>query len=313
MCENSLSQSPVVAIQKRQIFDIPEPKVEVIEHQAQTKYCRHCKKRVSARFPLDVVAPVQYGARIQGLCVYFRQQQLIPEDRLATLFEDIFDLPISATSIMNQANDFSKKVRPLTDRISEKLKISSIKHLDESGLRVESKLHWIHTLSNEKLTHYNITKKRGDIPIDLVGGTAVHDHFKSYFSGLSTDVNHALCGAHILRELQSLVEAKEVWARKMFRLLKLACHHAKKRKCSEKSLYFQKRSAKIELIYDRIVCDGLAFHEAQPLFPKPKRGRQKRRIGHNLAIRLRDYKSDVLRFLSDSEVPFTNNQAKYWI
>ena len=61
----------------------------------------------------------------------------------------------------------------------------------------------------------------------------------------------------------------------------------------------------------------MAFHEAQsPLAPatrkgNPKpRGRKPRRTGHNLLLRLATRKQDVLRFLKDPAVPFTNNQAE---
>jgi transposase len=59
--------------------------------------------------------------------------------------------------------------------------------------------------------------------------------------------------------------------------------------------------------------DGFAFHEAQPAListARKRRGRVPRRTGHNLLLRLRDRKVDVLRFLSDPTVPFTNNLAE---
>ena len=65
--------------------------------------------------------------------------------------------------------------------------------------------------------------------------------------------------------------------------------------------------------YRCIVAEGLAFHQAQPPLDSPskkKRGRPKRRPGHNLVIRLRDHEDAVLRFLHDPAVPFTNNVAE---
>ena len=41
-----------------------------------------------------------------------------------------------------------------------------------------------------------------------------------------------------------------------------------------------------------------------------RRGRQPRRIGHNLLLRLMTRKPDVIRFLTDPRVPFTNNLAE---
>ena len=61
------------------------------------------------------------------------------------------------------------------------------------------------------------------------------------------------------------------------------------------------------------MAEGLAFHEAQPAVAgaaPAKRGRKKRRTGHNLLLRLDQRQADVLRFLRDPDVPFTNNQAE---
>ncbi len=118
-----------------------------------------------------------------------------------------------------------------------------------------------------------------------------------------------------LRELQALVEIeKEVWARKMRCLLRRACHAAKLAREQDAPLS-PRLIALIERCYHAIVTEGFAFHEAQPALAcaadigKP-RGRKPRRVGHNLLLRLDGRKHDVLRFLSDPTVPFTNTVAE---
>jgi transposase len=301
-CAADLEHSAVIGIRRRQVFDIPEPRVQVTEHQVQIKHCPCCDRQAMADFPQNVLAPVQYGPRVKALSVYLHQQQMIPEDRLEVLFQDVFALPISATSIANNSHAFAKQVTPLTHIIEEELRTAPVKNLDESGLRVAAKLHWLHVLSNDQWTYYRVAEKRGDIPQGLTG-TLVHDHFKPYYR--LKDVTHALCGAHHLRELKALEEIeKEPWAKSMSRLLKLACHQANRGGVSAA------RVVRIASLYDSIVKQGLSFHEKQPPLTRGLRGRQKRRPGHNLAIRLRDYKDDALRFLSRTNVPFTNNQAE---
>jgi transposase len=150
------------------------------------------------------------------------------------------------------------------------------------------------------LTFYMVTSKRGEIIADMIG---VLVHFAPYFES----VLHALCNAHHLRELKALIE-KEPWT--MAKLLRLACHATNRARGSPVRPSFV---AVFTARYRRIVAEGLAFHEAQPpLDPpgKPKRGRPKRRPGHNLLIRLRDHEEAVLRFLHDPAVPFTNNVAE---
>jgi transposase len=126
-----------------------------------------------------------------------------------------------------------------------------------------------------------------------------------------TGVLHALCNAHHLRELKALVEIeKEDWASKMQRLLRRACHATNLAREQGMPL----KPALITLIerrYDGIVAEGMAFHEGQPALAKTRRrGRPPRRIGHNLLLRLNIRKLDVLRFLIDPSVPFTNNLAE---
>jgi transposase len=124
-------------------------------------------------------------------------------------------------------------------------------------------------------------------------------------------VLHALCNAHHLRELKALVEIeKEDWARKMQRLLRRACHATKLARERDVPLK-PGLIALLERGYDAILANGLAFHEAQPALAKARRrGRPPRRVGHNLLLRLSTRKHDVLRFLADPSVPFTNNLAE---
>lgn len=301
-CTADLDGCALIGLRKRQVVDIPEPTLQVTEHQAHIKHCPCCDMQVVANFPSDVLAPVQYGSRIKALSTYLHQQQMIPEDRLEMLFQDVFSLSISATTIANNSIAFAENVAPLTHMILENLRCAPVKNLDESGLRVAAKLHWLHVMSNNEWTYYRVAEKRGDIPQGLVG-TVMHDHFKPYYR--LSDVTHALCGAHHLRELKGLEDIeKEPWAARMSRLLKLACH------LTHQGAPSAARVARIERAYDGIVEQGLAFHEAQTPLTRGLRGRQKRRTGHNLLIRLRDYKDDALRFLSDANVPFTNNQAE---
>ena len=141
----------------------------------------------------------------------------------------------------------------------------------------------------------------------------MHDHWKPYYT--LTGVLHALCNAHHLRELKALIEIeKEDWARKMQQVLRRACH-ATNLSREQGAALSPRLIALFEQRYDAILAAGLAFHEAQPTLISAaakahRRGRQPRRVGHNLLLRLSTRKSDVLRFLSDPTVPFTNNLAE---
>jgi transposase len=158
------------------------------------------------------------------------------------------------------------------------------------------------------LTFYRVSAKRGSLLANVVG-IVVHDHWHPYYT--LKNVLHALCNAHHLRELKALVEIeKEDWARRMQRLLRRACHAVHIARAQDLPLK-PELIALLERCYDAIIADGLAFHEKQPALAKARPGgRPPRRVGHNLLLRLSTRKSDVLRFLTDPKVPFTNNLAE---
>lgn len=125
-CWADLTEEAVSGVSKRQVFDIPEPQLWVTEHRAEIKCCPGCSAKVTAPFPAEVSAPVQYGPRIKALTVYLHQQQMIPEDRLAELFQDVFALPISAATLMSTCRAFAQKITPLTEHIWDLLYSGSI-------------------------------------------------------------------------------------------------------------------------------------------------------------------------------------------
>jgi transposase len=189
-----------------------------------------------------------------------------------------------------------------------------VRHLDETGFRIGGRTKWLHIAATLWLTFYRVSPKRGDM-LAGVSGIIVHDHWKPYYT--IQGVKHALCNAHHLRELQALVDIEhEDWARRMQLLLRRACHAV--HLARDETVALSPRL--IDLIsrrFDAIVADGTAFHEAQPALAiklnrngKPRGGQPPRRIGHNLLLRLGGRKQDVLRFLTNPAVPFTNNQAE---
>lgn len=124
-------------------------------------------------------------------------------------------------------------------------------------------------------------------------------------------VLHALCNAHHLRELKALIEIdQEKWARKMQILLRRACHATNLAR--ERGVPLKPRFvALIQRRYDAIVAEGFAFHQAKPALRRAQcRGHKPKRVGHNLLVRLQQRRDDVLRFLTDPNVPFTNNEAE---
>jgi transposase len=124
-----------------------------------------------------------------------------------------------------------------------------------------------------------------------------------------------LCNAHHLRELTALADIDgEPWARRMRGLLRSLCHAVnlpRERPADQTGALRPLRIRAAERLYDHIVRDGIAWHEALPALPRDiKRGRIRRRTGHNLLLRFKLHKDAVLLFLHNPAVPFTNNEAE---
>ena len=313
-CQYGLTAGMIKGVERRQVFDIPVPRLEVTEHQAAIYCCGHCRATTTATFPDGVNAHVQYGKRIRAAAVYCNDQQLLPEDRVCQLLRDLFGATsLCAASVTNWVNGAARTLGGVVEHILARLTEGGVRQQDETRLRVAGTLHWLHSISDSAFTHYRISAKRGAVPSFLTGGTIVHDHWKSYYAHMSGVDAHALCGAHHLRELKAIEEIeKEPWACAMSVLLNSANQlKSATQGRSETELPASVHHA-ILTKYMAILTEGLAFHERyDPLARRPgARGRKAKRPGHNLLVRLRDYRDDVLRFLTDFTVPFTNNQAE---
>ena len=311
-CQAALTAAMATQVEKRQVFEMPQPRLEVTEHQAQIYTCVCCRGVTRAAFPVGVSAHVQYGPRIRAAAVYLNAQHLVPEDRVGEIMHDLFGaVRLCPASITAWSEQKAQEWAPLKAHIAGLIATAGVRHLDETGFRIGGKTQWLHTASTAALTHYRVSEQRGAMLSILCGGVIVHDHFKPYFT--VTDVEHALCNAHHLRELKALIDIeKEPWARKMSLLLVRAAKQVERAVAQGKAALAARCARRIVAVYDAIVRRGLAFHEAQPALARRAgaRGRSPRRVGHNLLQRLRDHKAEVLRFVFDFAVPFTNNQAE---
>ncbi|MCP4945243.1 MAG: IS66 family transposase, partial [Planctomycetaceae bacterium] len=215
-CGRSLCEIAATDSHRRQVIDIPPIQLEVTEHQAETKCCPDCGHRTEAAFPGEVKTSVQYGERIKSLLVYLNQYQLLPYERTCQLVEDLFSHTISQGTLYNWNRECYDNLESTEEQIRQGILASSVAHFDETGIRQQGKLHWLHTAGTERLTYYGLHARRGTEAMNELGilphyqGRAVHDHWKSYFT-FSCD--HSLCNAHHLRELTYLAEQhQQVWA-----------------------------------------------------------------------------------------------------
>lgn len=297
-----------VGFESRQVIDIKISTV-VTEYRAQILEDAQGKRYV-APFPTAVTRPVQYGIALKAHAVYLSQFQLIPYQRIQDHFRDQMNLALSAGTLYN----FNAQAYAMLERFdalaADTLAASPLMHADETGANVNGKTIWLHSASNDRWTHFRIHAKRGTEAMNDIGilprfkGILCHDHWKPYFT---YDCTHALCNAHHLRELERAWEQDhQTWAQRMKVLLEeinVAVHTAGGQLTPEAAHAYR-------TTYRQVLAD--AQSECPPPEPRHagKRGRQKRSKARNLLERLIHYEGDVLRFMENLIVPFTNNQGE---
>jgi transposase len=313
-CGRALGQQTPDRVERRQVFDLPEPRLEVTEHQAEVKTCS-CGRVNRAAFPPEAAAPVQYGPRVQSVAVYLGEYQLLPFDRLAEIMRDLFACEhFSEGTLANFKADCSRRLEPVEAAIRDLATAAPVAGFDETGLRATGSLHWLHTVSTRLLTWYYAHKRRGGEAMDAAGiladyrGRAVHDCWKPYFD---YDCDHALCNSHLLRELIFLWEEQsQPWAKDMMdHLLGIKAAVATARAAGLTALPPSDQERGLQG-YERIVQAGYAQNPLAPAQSPKRRGRRKQSKACNLLDRFRDHPNEILAFMRDFAIPFDNNQSE---
>jgi transposase len=311
-CGKPLDKEKVQDYEKRQVIELPEIKPVSEEFQAEIKTCSHCNTVNVAEFPENITNKIQYGIHLKSILIYLRHQNFMPCERLRELFEDVFHVSLSEGTIINTSNKCGELLSNFEEWIKTKLLEYYVLHFDESGIRIDGSLYWVHSISNFLLTYYYPHKRRGKEAIEEIGilpkftGVAIHDYWKSY---LEYSCKHGLCNAHHLRELTYFYEEmNQDWAGKMLRLLLKIKEEVDKEKENGRLIDERKMKNYIRR-YNLIINEGLKVNP----YIKPeikKRGRKGKGKILNFLERFKYHMKYVLAFMFDLNVPFDNNQAE---
>ena len=312
-CGMNLKDLELSKHSSRQVFEI-EFKKRVTEHEAYQGTCS-CGEKHIGDYPKDVKANVQYGASVRGFVNYLSQYQLLPQGRLEELMQDLFDIPLSQGSINNFSEYALSGLEEFKSEVFEHVEDIKVAHVDETGTRVNGSRGFLHVFSTDYLSFLYYASSRGMKGVDSCGllnkfkGTLIHDCFQMYFN---YGKEHGICNAHLLRELTFIEEKYEYeWASrtKIFlldlnELIKL-----------DKEDFFLRKVDKTSLYYDfkRILLEGREevsdlIDEASKRNRGKMRGRQ--HVALNLLNRLLKLRKDILRFMFDYDIAFTNNLAE---
>jgi transposase len=309
-CAGPLALGHFISSERRQVIDIIPARLRVTEHQAVVR-CMNCGLKSKGEFPQSVRASVQYGSSVKARALYLLNYQLLPYARVREAMGELFGCWPSKRTLESSVAECAGALVKTELRIKRRLRRSMVVHADETGLRVGGRHHYVHVASTSRLTHYGYDAHRGRTAMDEINilpryrGTLVHDGWWAY--SYYTGCQHALCGAHLLRELlyfSELDEEHKGWAAPLGELLLEIKREVEQVKEAGGTRLAETRLAELMTSYERLVGEGLKANPP-PEVPDPL-GKQAR----NLLLRLDGRQAEVLRFMTDLRVPFDNNQAE---
>ncbi len=312
-CQQDLRPVEACVTLRRQVVDIPSPRLIVQEHRAQQKQCPRCQQITLASFPPTVTAPIQYGPRIGAVAVYLTQQQLLPLERSCEVLSDVLGVQMSEATVGELIQRTACQLAPVEQQIKAALIEAPVLHQDETGVRVAGKGYWEHVTSTASLTHYQVDASRGQEALNAIGilplfkGISIHDGWASYFL---YDCEHALCLVHVLRELVFQAEQQgAVWAADLKDLL-LSMKEATQQAREQGKRWLDPLEV---LDWERAflrLLDEADHVTPRATAPPGTKGRIKQSAARNLLDRLRKHQQAVFCFLEDLRVDFDNNLAE---
>jgi len=307
-CGHKFSAEEMVVTEKRQLFDLPQPKLEVTEFQIFSGKCLICGKVHKGISPENVNSPVQYGNGVRAYLTMLSTTYKLPYKKIQQLFEDLFGYPVNESTIYSTNKRCYDELSDSEKVILENILKEQVVHADETGIKVEKENYWLHILSSSLYTYQFAHEKRGKEAlssessiIDKLTNWLVHDSWSSYFN--LDNIKHSLCCAHLLRELQGVIDNNDnnKWAKDLQRLL-----------LETNKMSFDKRlenRKNLEKRFDSI-CSLGDDTEPIPIKMPGKKGKPKKTKPRNLVERFIKHKDAVLAFAFNKEVPFTNNLAE---
>ncbi|WP_425517563.1 IS66 family transposase [Paenibacillus agaridevorans] len=146
-CSSSLEDTACQGYERRQVFDLPQPRFVVTEHRTEKKCCPHSHSLEQATFPSEIRGPVQFGQGIAAWTVYLSMYQMLPLERIGQLFADLTGHRPSKATLLAHLQTMHTKLIPHEQAVRDQLLASPVGHADETSVKVEGRNHWLHTMS----------------------------------------------------------------------------------------------------------------------------------------------------------------------
>jgi transposase len=153
-CHTPLNSAQAVRHRRQQVWEVVPPRLKVTEHRVALLRCPSCGQTTRGEFSGAIRPGVQYGPGVKARVLYLQQYQLLPYQRTAEAMRDLFDCHLSPGTVANIIRECAAGLVETELKIKKKLRRSSVIHADETGLRINKRLHYVHVASTPSLTHY---------------------------------------------------------------------------------------------------------------------------------------------------------------
>lgn len=314
-CGLSLDAESGEVEQTYQVFDLPQPKLEVTEYQRIRQRCTCGREHLGVR-PAGINASVQYGPGVRALTVLLNNSCQIFHEKVGSLFFDLFGYDLNESTVVSNNALAYERLETTENGIKESLVNEEGGHFDESGIKVGIELKWLHTVCSRLFTYLFVSEKRGGKAhqteasiLPRFKNWAVHDCYGTYFK--FDNCRHALCNPHILRELQAQIEQGKLWAQELRAFLLELYKKSEKGTKTVANIAIEKEKW-LKMCNEAIQIEELLLPQKSPpeVGQKKKRGRKARGKALSLLDRLVLHSDALLAFAEFDAVPFSNNQAE---
>lgn len=288
-CLSDVSQEPAVLANVNQITELPAAQAEVIEIRQYQAMCPCCGQEQAAEPPAGLEMGRTFGARLEAIVVYYRQEQHMSYVRTQAALRNLHGVEISQGGIDRIMRRAGQKALQEVAPIERALQESAVIHSDETGARVDGNTWWQWVFcSIDAILHVIRFNRSADVIIDVMGEHEaevwVSDCLSSQLKAPAKD--RQLCLSHQIRNLQAVVEQfpRTSWARHVQVLLRFAIHLHHQRGTLPAEIFSTKRK-RIEGLFDKLLSRTLEQPDASRL--------QRRYLKHRDAVFLFLHRADV--------------------
>ena len=208
---------------RRQVLELPQTPVQVIDHVVLARWCGVCQKRVLPTLDLSeqVVGQHRVGVRLMSLVGWLHTVGRLPLRRVQSLLLTVYGLPLSVGELSEVLHTLARRGQNEYQRLQQQVRGSPFVHADETGWREDGHNGYLWSFSTPtvRFFHYNQSRS-GRVPVAVLGeefaGITVSDFYGGYNQ---VGTVRQRCWVHFLRDLHALTQAHpqnegvQAWAR----------------------------------------------------------------------------------------------------